>query len=45
MLHEKGGDSVLVGRIKVPCPGGKGEVIPVNVQPNQLHTIHGRFLS
>lgn len=45
MLFEKSGESVKVGRICVPCPGSKGETIPVNIQPDQLHTIHARFLS
>ncbi|XP_025093203.1 dynactin subunit 1-like isoform X2 [Pomacea canaliculata] len=45
MLFEKSGESLKVGRIRVPCPGGKGDTIPVNIQPDQLHMIHARFLS
>ncbi|KAK7109531.1 dynactin subunit 1-like isoform X4 [Littorina saxatilis] len=45
MLAEKSGESLKIGRICVPCPGGTGETIPVNIQPDQLHTIHARFLS
>ncbi|KAK7469789.1 hypothetical protein BaRGS_00036216 [Batillaria attramentaria] len=45
MLFEKSKESVQVGRIRVPCQGGKGETIPINIQPDQLHTIHARFLS
>ncbi|XP_076437452.1 dynactin subunit 1-like isoform X2 [Babylonia areolata] len=45
VLYEKSGQSVKVGRIHVPCDDGKGDTIPVNIQPDQLHTIHARFLS
>lgn len=45
VLHEKSGDSLLVGRITVPCKDGKGEVIPINIQPNQLRTLHCRLIS
>ncbi|XP_076460999.1 dynactin subunit 1-like isoform X2 [Babylonia areolata] len=45
MLYEKNGESLKVGRVRVPCAGGKGETIPINIQPDQLHTIHARFFS
>ncbi|KAL8613299.1 hypothetical protein ACOMHN_052539 [Nucella lapillus] len=45
MLFEKNGESLKVGRVRVPCAGGAGETIPINIQPDQLHTIHARFFS
>ncbi|XP_052772029.1 dynactin subunit 1-like isoform X2 [Mya arenaria] len=45
VLHEKTGDSVLVGRVTVPMPGGQGQVIPVNVHASHLQTIHNRMIS
>ncbi|XP_071090432.1 dynactin subunit 1-like isoform X3 [Haliotis cracherodii] len=45
VLHEKSGDSLKLGIITVPFKGGKGETIPINVSPDQLRRIHGKFIS
>ncbi|XP_041368819.1 dynactin subunit 1-like isoform X2 [Gigantopelta aegis] len=39
VLHEKGGDSQLIGRVSVPVPG-QNEVIPVSVTKDLLRQIH-----
>ena len=44
MLHEKNSDSVKIGTIQIPTASGKGEVIPISVQPNQLRNIHRRLV-
>ncbi|KAK6174365.1 hypothetical protein SNE40_017658 [Patella caerulea] len=45
MLHEKCGESILAANIRVPCPGGKGEKIPLHVTHDELRQIHLRFKS
>jgi hypothetical protein len=45
VLHEKTKDSILVGRVKVPATGGKGQIIPINIQPNQLQSLHARLVT
>ncbi|XP_021378666.1 dynactin subunit 1-like isoform X2 [Mizuhopecten yessoensis] len=45
MLHEKSAESVCMGRISVPTKPGTGDLIPVNVQPDNLRQIHGKFMS
>ncbi|XP_067656587.1 dynactin subunit 1-like isoform X2 [Haliotis asinina] len=45
VLHEKSGDSLKLGVITVPVKGGNGETIPINVSPDQLRRIHGKFIS
>ncbi|XP_005089837.1 dynactin subunit 1 isoform X2 [Aplysia californica] len=44
MLHEKTSDSVKIGSIRIPVPSGKGDVIPISVQPDQLRRIHGKLI-
>lgn len=44
VLKEKSLDSLLLGRVLIPTPGCKGEVIPVNVQPHQLYNIHSKLV-
>lgn len=45
VLHEKTSDSVLIGRVTVPAPGGKGETIPINIHPNQLQQLHAKLIT
>ncbi|XP_053407314.1 dynactin subunit 1-like isoform X3 [Mercenaria mercenaria] len=45
VLHEKTRDSILVGRVTVPATGGKGQIIPINIQPNQLQSLHSRLIT
>ncbi|XP_060076603.1 dynactin subunit 1-like isoform X2 [Ylistrum balloti] len=45
MLHEKSAESVCVGRINVPTKSGTGDLIPINVQPDHLRQIHGKFMA
>ena len=45
VLHEKSKDSLLVGRVSVPTVPGKGEIIPINIQPNQLRHLHARLVT
>ncbi|XP_059148678.1 dynactin subunit 1-like isoform X2 [Physella acuta] len=44
MLHEKTSNSVKVGTIKFPTSCGKGEVIPISIQPDQLRNIHQKLV-
>ncbi|RUS81403.1 hypothetical protein EGW08_010841 [Elysia chlorotica] len=44
MLHEKSSDSMKVGIIQIPTAPGKGNVIPVNVRPDQLRQIHSHLV-
>ncbi|KAH3855897.1 hypothetical protein DPMN_098472, partial [Dreissena polymorpha] len=45
VLHEKSGDSVLVGRITVPMAGGAGQTIPLNVNADQLLRFHSIMIT
>lgn len=45
VLKEKSLDSLLLGQIMIPTPGCKSEVIPVNVQPHQIHNIHNKLVN
>ncbi|GAB1603614.1 dynactin subunit 1-like isoform X4, partial [Argonauta hians] len=45
VLKEKSLDSLVLGRISIPTPGTQSEVIPVNIQPTQLHTIHNKLIT
>ncbi|XP_052828984.1 dynactin subunit 1 [Octopus bimaculoides] len=45
VLKEKSLDSLVLGRISIPTPGTRPEVIPVNIQPSQLHTIHNKLIT
>ncbi|BFZ01398.1 hypothetical protein BsWGS_04438 [Bradybaena similaris] len=44
MLHEKSGDSVKIGSVQIPVPHGKGEIIPIHIQSDQLRRIHGKLI-
>lgn len=43
MLQEKSNDSVKIGSIQIPTASGKGELIPISVQPHQLRNIHSKL--
>ncbi|KAL4231416.1 Dynactin subunit 1 [Mactra antiquata] len=45
VLHEKTRDSVLVGRVTVPSQSGKGQIIPINIQPHQMQSLHSRLIT
>ncbi|CAG5131150.1 unnamed protein product, partial [Candidula unifasciata] len=44
MLHEKSGDSIKIGSVQIPVQDGKGEIIPIHIQSDQLRRIHGKFI-
>lgn len=44
MLHEKTSDSIKIGSVQIPAHGSKGEIIPINVQPDQMRRIHGKLI-
>jgi dynactin 1 len=44
VLQEKQGGSQCVGTVSIPVEPGKGALIPVEVSPSQLKTIHARFV-
>lgn len=44
MLHEKSSDSIKIGTIQIPTASGKGNIIPVNVRPDQLRQIHSTLV-